>query len=138
MVKSQVQNIIKNELTAYFHDKWKYLQVDTSTTMPAGDAVELINGGTQIGNSASLYNKERDLNAPYTQRINNTSIMQFSLSTLEPYVQPMNIGSIGLMSQATEGAGLGIPVTFPITITKSNQSQWKIRAEFKIITPEEI
>ena len=53
----QAQDEILADAANAIAEEYLYLQVDTSTAMPARSAVELTNGGTQIGNTASLFNK---------------------------------------------------------------------------------
>lgn len=135
---NQIQNEVLNTLAQSIYNGYPYLQVDTSGTMPSKDSVELTNGGTQIGSTSALYNKLRNVSSPYTQLNDNILTMEFVLSTGEPYNQPINLQSLGLMSQQTSGGGLGFATTLPVSFTKTNQLQAKIRAELKVISAEDL
>lgn len=138
VIQSQVQDKILNDLAEKIFDEYIYLQVDTSTLMPSEDAVELTNGGVQIGSSAALFNKERDSGTLQTRLEDNKGVVQFTLSSGEPYSQPVNIGSLGMVDQQTSGDGLGLAAALPVTFTKDNTLNAKIRAEFSIIRISEV
>jgi len=138
VTQTQIQNTILDSLMEKVYNEFKYLQVDTGTVLPSTSAVELVNGGTQIGTTAALFNKLRDPAAAFTNLNDNQAVMQFILASGEPFSQPLNIGTVGVMSQVTEGAGLGFPVLLPVPFTKTNLLQAKFRAEFKIIRISEV
>lgn len=133
MVSQQVQDQILNAAMQNIFDNYLYMQIDTSTNLPATDAVELVNGGTQIGITSDLFNKERDGETLYSNIVDNRAIMQFTLASGEPLTQPINIGSAAIMSQQTEGGGLGIAAAFPVAFTKDNKLKAKFRTELKFI-----
>ena len=120
--QDQIQDEVLNELAQKVFDEYLYMQVDTGTTMPGTSAVELINGGTQIGSTAALFNKQRNSDTTYTNITDNNIIMEVILTSGEPYYQPLNIGSFGLMSQQTSGAGLKLATTLPVTFVPTGKS----------------
>lgn len=136
--QNQVQDSLLNSLAQKIYDENLYLQVDTSTVMPSEVAVELTNGGTQVGVNAALFNKERDTGTLITAIDDNVLIMQFTLSSGEPYSQPVNLGSFGLCDQQTSGGGLNLATALPTTFTKDTNLQAKIRSEIKVIRVDEV
>ena len=136
--ENQVQDVILNDLAEKIYDEYLYLQADTSTLLPAESAIELTNGGTQIGISAALFNKERDTSTLQTRLDDNKGLVQFTLATGEPYSQPVNLGSFGMMDQQTSGGGIGFATALPVAFTKDTNLQAKIRAEFEIIRLDEV
>jgi len=136
--QNQTQDIILEDATAKIHNVYRWLQLDTSLIMPAKDAVELVDGGVQVGNDPSLFNKSRDVEANFTKLIGNTSINQFTIATGEPFSQPVSIGGFGMMSQPLEGDGLGFATILPVTFNKDNRLQAKVRTENKFIRRSEI
>ena len=136
--ENNVQDRILDALAQKIFDEYNYLQVDTSTLLPGDAAVELTNSGTQIGNSAALFNKIQETSTLQTTITDNKAVKLFILASGEPFSQPVNLGSLAIMDQVTAGAGMGLSTALPVTFTKDNTLAAKIRAEFSVIRVDEV
>jgi hypothetical protein len=126
--QSKVVDTLLEDQMSYVYSLYQYLQVATGTTDILETATSLSNS-TQIGISSALYNKLKDTATNGSFIDGRTAVYKFVLESGEPYNLPVNIGSVGLMKQATSSAGLGIGGAFPVTATKDNQSRWVLRCE---------
>ena len=135
---NQIQQTVISDVAQQIFDTYRYLQVDTSTILPSKTAVELTNGGTQIGNSSALFNKIRELSPLVSFRSANKAIMQFNLESGEPYSQPVNLGSFALMSQQTAGGGMGFATSRKVQFTKTNELKARIRGQITVLRLNEV
>lgn len=130
VVTSKVVDELLEDGMQNTYDNYLYVQIATGTTdISTGQTI--LDGSTQIGVSAALYNKTREVGTIDSFIDGRRAVYKFKITTGEPNVQPVNIGQIGLMKVLDDSGGLGIGGKFPVTSTKDNLSQWVSRCEVR-------
>jgi hypothetical protein len=119
------------DVANYIFGKYKYLQIGTGTAQIADNQTAIV-GSTKIGITADLFNKLRMTATEDSFVSGNAIVNKFAIETGEPFVQPVNIGQMGIMSQQTAGGGLGMGAKMSVAATKDNQSKWISRVELRI------